>query len=154
MNQPGLTVDEIIKLMDALRKNGLGCLDYKAGDFSITLKGPKVEQIVAAAGQPVSVPVQLQQTIVQATPEAEALPAATGTLVTSPIVGTFYKSPAPDKPAFVKVGQQVKKGEVLFIIESMKLMNEVVSECDGVVAEVLVENGQAVEYGQPILRIE
>ena len=72
----------------------------------------------------------------------------------SPIVGTFYAAPSPDKPPFVTVGTQVSKGDVLFIIESMKLMNEVTSEYDGVVAEIFVEDGETVEFGQPIMRIE
>ncbi len=76
-----------------------------------------------------------------------------GHLVLSPIVGTFYDSPAPDKPAFVKVGSKVKKGDVLFIIESMKLMNEIKSEVDGTVEKILVASGDAVEYHQPILCI-
>ena len=77
-----------------------------------------------------------------------------GNIVKSPIVGTFYASPAPDKPAFVKIGDTVKKGDVIMIIESMKLMNEIQSDFDGKVAEILVEDGQAVEYDQPIMIIE
>ena len=71
-----------------------------------------------------------------------------------PIVGTFYSKPSPDKEDFVKIGDRVKKGDVLFIIESMKLMNEVKSEFDGVVSKILVESGDGVEYGQPILILE
>ena len=75
-------------------------------------------------------------------------------LITSPIVGTYYNSPAPDQEPFVEVGQHVGKGDVVFIIESMKVMKEVPSEFSGTVAEILVQNGQAVEFGQPILRLE
>jgi acetyl-CoA carboxylase biotin carboxyl carrier protein len=74
--------------------------------------------------------------------------------VTSPIVGTFYRSPSPDAPAFVDVGLRVKKGQVLCIIEAMKLMNEIESEADGIVVKALVENGQPVEYGEPLFLIE
>ena len=77
-----------------------------------------------------------------------------GNIVKSPIVGTYYSSASPDKPPFVSVGQQVKKGDTLFIIESMKLMNEIASEFTGTVAEIMLENGKPVEYGQPIMRIE
>ena len=73
--------------------------------------------------------------------------------VVAPIVGTFYKSPAPDKEPFVKVGDKVKKGDVLCIIESMKLMNEIKSEFDGVVLKILVESGEAVEYNQPLIEL-
>lgn len=74
--------------------------------------------------------------------------------VTSPIVGTFYRSPSPDAPPFVEVGTKVKKGQVLCIIEAMKLMNEIESEIDGVVVRILVENGQPVEYGEPLFLLE
>jgi acetyl-CoA carboxylase biotin carboxyl carrier protein len=108
------------------------------------------------------------QEVVKSVAVAEQLPAAReevktiekvqevkkeGTLVTSPIVGTFYASPGPDAKAFVSVGSKVKKGDVLCIIEAMKLMNEIVSEVDGEVAEVLASNEQMVEYGQPLFRI-
>ena len=74
-------------------------------------------------------------------------------LVKSPMVGTFYSKPSPKADAFVKVGDKVKKGQVLAIVEAMKLMNEIESDFDGKVAEIYVENGQAVEYGQPLFRI-
>lgn len=76
-----------------------------------------------------------------------------GILVTSPIVGTYYDSPSPELPAFVSVGAKVKKGQVLCIIEAMKLMNEIESEVDGEIVEVLVQKEQMVEYGQPLFRI-
>lgn len=74
--------------------------------------------------------------------------------VTSPIVGTFYRSPSPDALPFVEVGLRIKKGQVLCIIEAMKLMNEIESEVDGIVVKALVENGQPVEYGEPLFLIE
>jgi acetyl-CoA carboxylase biotin carboxyl carrier protein len=74
--------------------------------------------------------------------------------ITSPIVGTFYRSPSPEVEAFVDIGTRIKKGQVLCIIEAMKLMNEIESELDGVVVRVLVENGQPVEYGEPLFLIE
>lgn len=75
-------------------------------------------------------------------------------VIKSPIVGTFYSSPSPDKEPFAVVGKKVKKGDVLCIIEAMKLMNEIESEFDGEITEILVENGSMVEYGQPLLRIK
>jgi len=74
--------------------------------------------------------------------------------VTSPIVGTFYRSPSPDTPSFVEAGLRVKKGQVLCIIEAMKLMNEIESDTDGIVVKALIENGQPVEYGEPLFLIE
>ena len=76
-----------------------------------------------------------------------------GEVVTSPLVGTYYEAPAEDAEAFVKVGDRVKKGQTLAIIEAMKLMNEIESEYDGVIKEIMVKNGQPVEYGQPLFRI-
>ncbi|MBI5640360.1 MAG: acetyl-CoA carboxylase biotin carboxyl carrier protein [Nitrospirae bacterium] len=74
--------------------------------------------------------------------------------VTSPIVGSFYRSPTPEAPSFVESGTKVKKGQVLCIIEAMKLMNEIESEADGVIVKILVENGQPVEYGEPLFLID
>src|SRR5262249_1750649 len=76
-----------------------------------------------------------------------------GTLITSPFVGTFYRSPSPDAGVFVERGQRIKKGQVLCIVEAMKLMNEIESDLDGVILDILVENGQPVEYGEPLFRI-
>ena len=113
--------------------------------------------------QPAVLPAMpsLTASVLPAAPAAEAAapaekpaPEETGKVVKSPIVGTFYAAAAPEKPPFVTVGQTVAKGDVLFIIESMKLMNEVQSEFDGTVKKILVENGQGVEYGQPILVLE
>ena len=84
--------------------------------------------------------------------EADALPA--GNVVKSPLVGTFYAAPAEDAEPFVKVGDSVKEGQVLAIVEAMKLMNEIESDFTGTVAEILVENGQAVEFGQPLFVIK
>ena len=94
----------------------------------------------------------------QAEPEIQEAPAAAQTSnqikVTSPIVGTFYRASSPDKPSYVEVGDVVKKGQVLCIIEAMKLMNEIESEAAGKVVQVLVDNNQPVEYGQPLFLIE
>ena len=81
-------------------------------------------------------------------------PEKKGHIITSPFVGTFYRSPSPDQPPFAEVGAVIKKGQVLCIIEAMKLMNEIESEVSGKVAEVLVSNNQPVEFGQPLFRIE
>ena len=77
-----------------------------------------------------------------------------GKVITSPLVGVFYAAPAEDADAFVQVGDTVKKGQVLAIVEAMKLMNEIESDYDGTIAEILVENGQAVEYGQPLFKLQ
>jgi acetyl-CoA carboxylase biotin carboxyl carrier protein len=98
---------------------------------------------VAAGGEAVALPA----------PEPAA-PQRNLTEVTSPMVGTFYRAPAPEAPAYVEVGSHVTKGQTLCILEAMKLMNELESEVDGVVREILVSNGDPVEYGQALFRIE
>jgi acetyl-CoA carboxylase biotin carboxyl carrier protein len=85
-------------------------------------------------------------------PSVEGPPEA-GTFVTSPFVGTFYRAPSPEAASFAEVGQSVRKGQVVCIVEAMKLMNEIESEADGKVAEFLVKNGEHVEYGQPLIRL-
>lgn len=136
-------------LIDKMLEKGIGRLAISEGDFKIEI------ETAAAKATVYSAPVQAVS--VQAAPASSAeatKPLPCGKIVKSPIVGTYYSAPAPDKPPFVKVGQKVKKGDVLMIIESMKLMNEIASEFDGVVAEIFVENGTPVEFDQPIMRIE
>ena len=87
-------------------------------------------------------------------PSPAAVPEKKGVVVSSPFVGTFYRTPAPDQPPFAEVGAVVKKGQILCIVEAMKLMNEIEAELGGKVTEILVENGQPVEFGQPLFRIE
>ncbi len=141
-----LSVDQIKDLMTHFAKNDLTGFSLQDGDFSLHLEN--VHGTVTVQ-QPCA-PVLTAQAPVSA--EAAA-PCPPGQIMKSPIVGTFYSAASPEKPPFVTPGQKVKKGDVLFIIESMKLMNEIQCECDGVVGELLVENGQAVEFGQPILTI-
>jgi len=81
-------------------------------------------------------------------------PAESGVLLTSPFVGTFYRAPAPEAPPFVEAGQAVRKGQVMCIVEAMKLMNEIESEFDGKILDILVKNAEHVEYGQALFRIE
>ena len=107
-------------------------------------------QIMAQAG---SVMQQVPSVQVPAAP-AQPVSEEGVTIVRSPMVGTFYASPAPDQPAYVSVGKAIKDGDVLCIIEAMKLMNEIKSELGGTVIEILVQNGQTVEYDQPILKIK
>ena len=139
---------EYIQLM---KDSGLGYFRIKDDKFEIELGEKHPHHL------PPLMPAQFsaQQPCVQADAEVTRSDCTeSGNTVTSPIVGTFYAAPSPEKPPYVTVGRTVHKGDVLFIIESMKLMNEVTSEYDGVVAEILVEDGTTVEFGQPIMRIE
>lgn len=106
---------------------------------------------VATEAAPFNEPVQTAEPVPSIDPIEVEEP---GHIVESPIVGTVYLSPSPDQPVFKQVGDTVKKGEPLCIIEAMKVMNEIKSDTDGVVQEVLVEDGQPIEYGQPLFRIK
>ena len=135
------------KLIEIAKKKDVAKLSVSYKDFNVLVD---LKQPVFVGGSS-SLP-NLKQEKIESEDEEEV--ALTGNVVTSPIVGTFYIKPAPDKPDFVKVGDRVKKGDVLFIIESMKLMNEIKSEFDGVVKEILVSSGEGVEYEQPIMILE
>lgn len=141
---------ELLKqLARILRDNDLGELTLEDGDKKLTIKGKKPAPMPAPMGMPPVCPPAVPQE------DAPTAPAAvSGTWVKAPLVGTYYAAPSPESEPFVTVGKQVKKGDVLMIIESMKLMNEVLCEQEGTVAEILVQNGDAVEFDQPILRIE
>lgn len=115
--------------------------------------GIRVVRRVAGVAAGVSAPSLPVATVVAAEKKADK-PVETGLLLTSPFVGTFYRSPAPEAPPFVDVGQTLRKGQVVCIVEAMKLMNEIESEFDGKILDILVKNAEHVEYGQPLFRIE
>lgn len=144
MSELNFTPDSIRDLIELVSQKHLSSFKIEQGDFKLEIQG---EQRQATPAAPV---VEIAREIPQETPAAK--PA--GREVKSPIVGTFYSRPAPEKPAFAPVGAKVNKGDTLYIVESMKLMNEVASEFEGVVAEYYVQDGDPVEYGQPILRLE
>lgn len=153
-----MTLEEIGTLAAALEKNNLERIKIKNGDCEVVIEAKRKCTAVPMM-PPMSAPMQptvnvtaAAATEISSKPETEK--AFDGNVVKSPIVGTYYSSPSPDKPPFVKVGDKVKKGDVIMIIESMKLMNEVQSEFDGVVSEILIENAQAVEFDQPIMIIK
>ena len=151
-----LTFEQIKELMEAVAANQLGGLILEEDNFRLKIEGHKTEKSTVLAAPPIAAPAMApvaSAAETKAEPVQTAEPVVKGTVVKSPIVGTFYSAPSPDKAPYVSVGSQVKTGDVLFIIESMKLMNEVQSECTGTVEEILVSNGQPVEYGQPIMRI-
>ena len=159
MQEFDFSIETIKELMDKMAKTHLGLMELEVGSIRLKLEAkqhPMTTVVAAPAASiaeaaPVTLPMAEEQEEISEPVVSES---PTGNIVKSPIVGTFYASPAPDKESFVKVGQQVKKGDVLFIIESMKLMNEVPSDVDGTVTQILVDNAQPVEYGQPILVIE
>ncbi len=151
--------ENLLKLIKAVSDSSLTEFKYETEDVEIKMgKGQKtsgavvVQSAVPQAAMPAAAPQPVQGQAGGAV-SAETDNEVSGKYVTSPLVGTFYTAPAEDADNFVEVGDKVKKGQVLAIIEAMKLMNEIESEFDGEIAEVLVENGEAVEYGQPLFRI-
>ena len=153
------TIKTVKELAEIMKDTGLSYLKYKDDDFEIEMGEKRPERpAMPPMMPPMGAPAAPMAMAVASAPGAEATaqtaPAASGNVMKAPIVGTFYAAPAPGKAPFVSVGSTVSKGDVLFIIESMKVMNEVTSEFDGRVAEILVKDGDAVEFDQPILRIE
>jgi acetyl-CoA carboxylase biotin carboxyl carrier protein len=145
-------------LIDLVAESGIAELEITEGDGKVRIvkSGMPVQMAYPTAAMPAMAPAAAPAASAAAPgPAAEAAPAEpTGHVVKSPMVGTFYRSGNPNSPAFVELGSVVKEGDTLCIIEAMKLMNEI--ECDqaGTVKAILVENGQPVEYGQPLFIIE
>lgn len=148
-----ITLDEIKELAEIVRKNELGKIKLKYGANEIVIESKNKEVISSVPVQPSMTVQNVNASVPQENTDKPEKSEPAGNIVKSPIVGTFYSSPSPDKPPFVRIGDTVKKGDVIMIIESMKLMNEVQSDFDGKILDILVENGQAVEYDQPIMII-
>lgn len=154
-----IDIKTIERLADIVTSKELGEITVSDGSQSITVKGRRCPPPLPMPpmGMPVQhdmMPATMNAAAAGAAPTVEAQNAVCGNVVKSPIVGTFYAAPDPNKPPFAEVGKHVKKGDVLMIIESMKLMNEITSEYDGVVKQILVKNGEAVDYDQPVMIIE
>ena len=151
--------ENLLTLIKTVSDSELTDFDYEENGTRIRLK--KKKETVVVSGASSDVPVMGLENIRTVENVAAVNTANTqadnsepeGMIVKSPLVGTFYAAPAEDADPFVSVGDQVKKGQTLAIVEAMKLMNEIESDFDGKVAEIYVENGQAVEYGQPLFRI-
>lgn len=150
-----LNIEIIENLAKIVSENELSEISITLADESITIKGRKPQPAPPVMPVPMGMTAPVQSSPAPSQIVAEDVPRETdGNVVKAPIVGTFYQSPSPDKPPFVKVGDKVKKGDVIMIIESMKLMNEVQSEFDGTVTKILVGDGQPVEFNQPIMIIK
>ena len=138
------------KLIDLVQESGISELEVTEGEEKVKIVksgGPVVAQ---ATPPPFNTPITTSAPVDAAAPPAE-IP---GHVVKSPMVGTFYRSPSPGSKPFVEVGDTVKSGDTICIIEAMKLLNEIECDTDGVIKAVLVENGQPVEYGEPLVIIE
>jgi acetyl-CoA carboxylase biotin carboxyl carrier protein len=146
------------KLIDLVQESGIAELEITEGEEKVKIvKGGGAPTALAshnAAVAPAAGPaIEPMRAAATAATPAEPEPAQEGQLVKAPMVGTFYRSPSPDAKPFVEVGQAVKKGDTVCIVEAMKLMNEIETDVAGVVKAILVENGQPVEYGQPLFVI-
>ena len=155
---------QIQELIKTINKSNISELSIEEGDFKITIKQEFTGQVhYAPVAQPVALPQPASQ---QSSPVAPApapvadkpaaQPAQASNLVTikSPMIGTFYRSPSPDKPIFVNIGDEIKAGQVLCIIEAMKLFNEIESEVSGRLVKVVADDSSPVEYDQPLFIIE
>ncbi len=153
--------EQILELINTVSATGLSSFTYEAEGVKIAMKGKQAPVVNVAAAPVVSAsvapvaesPIQTgdMAALTANAPVAEAQ--HNGKIVKSPLVGTFYVAPSEDAEPYVRVGDTVKKGQTLAIVEAMKLMNEIESDYDGVVTEVLVQNGEPVEYGQPLFCI-
>ncbi len=165
----GFTLDEVKQLVQLVGESDVTHIAWQRGTEKVVIR--RGAAALAAAVQAAPAPMMVAAPMVAAPPAAPAPAAASpasavaaaappppkldapGVVVSSPFVGTFYRAPAPDAPPFADVGQKVKKGQTLCIIEAMKLMNEIECEADGTVAEIMVPNATPVEFGEALFRI-
>jgi acetyl-CoA carboxylase biotin carboxyl carrier protein len=142
------------KLIDLVQESGIGEIEITEGEEKVRIsRQPSAPPFVMTGMHPMSMGVApTAPAVAVAAPIAP--PEPKGHELKSPMVGTFYRAPSPGAPSFVEVGQSVSKGQTLCIIEAMKLLNEIESDVSGTVKAILVENGQPVEYGQPLFLIE
>ncbi|HAS4435693.1 TPA: acetyl-CoA carboxylase biotin carboxyl carrier protein [Vibrio cholerae] len=153
-----MDIRKIKKLIELVEESGIAELEISEGEESVRISrygqpAPAPQVHYAAAPAPVAAPASVAQAAAVAeAPAAAKVPA--GHKVLSPMVGTFYRSPSPDAKAFIEVGQSVSVGDTLCIVEAMKMMNQIEADKSGVVTAILVEDGQTVEFDQPLVVIE
>jgi acetyl-CoA carboxylase biotin carboxyl carrier protein len=149
-----MDIRKVKKLIELLEESGIAEIEITEGEESVRISrhGAQPQMMMQAPAQMLAAPAAPTAAAPAGAPAAAALPA--GHPVKSPMVGTFYRSPSPGAKAFVEVGQAVKEGEVLCIIEAMKMMNQIESDKAGKVKAILADNGDPVEFGQPLFIIE
>jgi len=145
-----MDIRKVKKLIELLETSDIAEIEIKEGEEAVRISRASRIQPAAVVPAPAAA---APAPAAKAESEPPAPAAETGELVVSPMVGTFYLAPAPSSPPYVEVGQQVKEGDVIGIVEAMKMMNQIESEFSGVVAAILVEDGKPVEFGQPLVRI-
>ena len=147
-----MDIRKVKKLIELVEESGIGELEIHEGEESVRItrySAAPAQVTYAAAPAPAAAPAAPAA----AAAAAPAAPELKGTVIRSPMVGTFYRAPSPTSANFAEVGQSVKKGDVLCIVEAMKMMNHIESDVSGVIDAILVENGQPVEYDQPLFTI-
>lgn len=150
-----MDIRKIKKLIELVEESGISELEISEGEESV-----RISRAPAAGSMPMmqpyyaAAPAQAAAPVAAAAPAAEAPAAISGHIVRSPMVGTFYRTPSPDAKSFVEVGQKVNAGDPLCIVEAMKMMNQIEADKSGVVKAILVENGQPVEFDEPLVVIE
>ncbi|HUZ18133.1 MAG TPA: acetyl-CoA carboxylase biotin carboxyl carrier protein [Spirochaetia bacterium] len=154
-----METSDIFELLEKFDKSTLSEVIISKGDVRVTLRKPTamaeishVHHLTATAGQQAASVVE--RIAASASAEEAIATAESGEIITSPIVGTFYRAPSPDSPPFVEAGQKVEKGGTLCVLEAMKVMNELEAEFECVVLDVLVENGTMVEFGTPLFKVK
>ena len=152
-----MDIRKVKKLIELLEESGIDELEIREGEESVRIsrhsKQPTYAQpMYAPAPAPVAA-APAAAVVAAPVSEVPSAPKMNGQAARSPMVGTFYRTPGPASPAFVEIGQSVKKGDILCIVEAMKMMNHIEAETSGVIESILVENGQPVEYDQPLFTI-
>ena len=146
-----MDIRKVKKLIELLEESDINEIEIKEGEESVRIsRGPST---VLAAAAPVAAPLAPVAAVAPVAAPVAAAPAVDANAVLSPMVGTFYRSPSPTAPKFVEVGQTVKVGDPICIVEAMKMMNQIEADRAGVVQAILVEDGQPVEFDQPLVTI-
>lgn len=151
--------ENILKLIDSVSASGLSSFTLEDGKTKLVLEvnrdalSSQPVQVIQTVSAQTAENIQNTQTVEKNIEQMDLQETVEGSVIVSPLVGVFYSAPSPDANPFVQVGDFIKKGQVVGIIESMKLMNEIESDVEGTVTEIYLENGQTAEYGQPIIRV-
>jgi len=154
-----MDIRKVKKLIELLQESGISEIEIHEGEESVRITSHHISDAQQAVVQASQVPVAIPQANVDSAsmhnaPETPLPAVDEGHIIKSPMVGIFYSSASPDVPAFVEIGQTVEKGEVLCIIEAMKIMNQIEADTSGVLSKIYVENGEPIEYGQPLFAIK
>ena len=159
-----MDIRKVKKLIELLEESNIDEIEIKEGEESVRISrnsgqpmmaapAPMYASVAAPAAAPAPAPAPAEVEAAPAADTGSAAPATSGHVVKSPMVGTFYRAPSPTSPSFAEVGQTVKVGDVICIVEAMKMMNQIEADKSGTVEAILVENGQPVEFDQPLVTI-